>query len=204
MWKWLGGCLVVVIVAIAVASWWGFKAMRDSLAPDGSARVAVAATPARVFSSLSHSDSIGTWMAQGSRVTTSRKGALAAGDTLRIELRSTAGFPSQRMTWQVNEVVPDRLLVLRLLSDSQQPIQALRRDSLVAIGDSTMIISRIEVDTRARAGPDSAGKPGSPALGVGGEVMVQMLRMQAKLELEALKSRIERAAAPVPQRTDSL
>ena len=191
MWKWLGGCLVVVIVFIAAASWWGFKAMRDSLASDGSARVTIAASPARVFASMNHSDSIGTWMSQGSSVTSSRRGTLAPGDTLRIELRSTAGFPSQRMTWRVNEVVPDQLLVLRLLGDPQQPVKALRRDSLVAIGDSTMIVSRIQVDSASAGG----------TAGIGEGMMIQMLQMQAKLELQSWKSRIERA---VPARADSL
>lgn len=183
MWKWLGGCLVVVVILIVVGSLWMYQTMQSSLSADGSARVTVAASPSRVFASLADGDSILTWMSEGNTVTASRRGPLVPGDTLRIEMRSTPGMPSQRMRWQVKEVVPDRLLVFQLLTDGSQPIMAIRRDSLAVKGDSTMLVSTLV--------PGTGGKPDG-VLGFGSDLMLSMLRMQSKLDLDRLKARLER------------
>lgn len=194
MWKWLGGCLVVVVVLIVVGFWWTYQTMQGSLAPDGSARIAIAASPARVFASLAHGDSVTTWMAQGNRVTTTRRGPLVPGDTLRVEMRSTAGMPSQRMSWHVREVVPDRLIVLQLVSDSAQRIVGIRRDSLVAAGDSTIVVSTLTSPTSDSRGTPPAGAKGKRdgLLRLGSDLMLAMLTMQSKLDLDGLKARIEK------------
>ena len=182
MWKWLGGCLIVVVVLIIVGFLWAYQTMQSSLSPDGSARITVAATPARVFASLTHGDSVPTWMAQGNTVTPSRHGPLQPGDTLRVQMRATPGIPSQQMIWHVKEVVPDRLIVLRLVADTSQMIVGMRRDSLVAMGDSTMLVSTLV--------SGASGKPDG-LLGLGSDLMLSMLRMQSKLDLDRLKARIE-------------
>jgi uncharacterized protein YndB with AHSA1/START domain len=160
--------------------------MRESLAPDGSARVAISATPQRVFASLSDGDSVPTWMAAGNTVTSSRRGRLQPGDSIRITLRATLGMSPEPMIWEVMEVVPDKLVVLQLRSSSARSAMAIRRDSLADAGDSTIVLSRLTSTL-----PDSA-KSSTTA-----EMMMSMFRMQSKLELETLKARIEgRAALP--------
>src|SRR5687767_11210020 len=107
MLKWVGGCLVVVIVLVIGGSWFALRTMRESLAPDGSVRVAISATPQRVFASLADGDSVRTWMAQGNTVTATRRGRFQPGDSIRITLRTTLGMSPEPMIWEVKEVVPD-------------------------------------------------------------------------------------------------
>src|SRR6187402_373817 len=103
MLKWIGGCLVLVVVLLAGGSWFAMRTMRESLAPDGSARTAIHAPPERIYSSLTDGDSIKTWMAQGNTITTWRHGPLVVGDSIRVELRRTLG--TQRpMMWRGSEL----------------------------------------------------------------------------------------------------
>lgn len=204
MWKWLGGCLLLILVLIAGAMIWGYRAMKESLAPDGSASVTIAATPARVFATIGHADSATTWMAQGSTILASRHGPLVPGDSLRIETSTRLPAPRQTMIWRVKEVVPDQLLVLELLSDSTHGVLATRRDSLAAVGDSTRVVSRIISSL-----PDSIGggqnkskaKSRDELSGMAPDFLFAMFRMQSKLELERLKGRIEGVRRSPPLQT---
>jgi len=194
MWKWLGGCLLVVVVMVVGAMIWGYGAMRDSLAPDGSASVMIGAPPARVFASIAHGDSAATWMAQGSTVLASRHGPLVHGDTLRIEMRASIGVPQQAMIWTVKEVVPDRVLVLELQNDKKQGVIATRRDSVAAVGDSTRVVTRIlspMLDSMRTKGSTGKGKSADGLGGLAPDFLLSMFRMQSKLEQLRLKARIE-------------
>ena len=186
MLKWVGGCLVVVVVLVIGGAWFGLRTMRESLTPDGSARVAILASPARVFASLADGDSVSTWMAQGNTVATTRRGRFEPGDSIRITLRRALGMSPEPMTWEVMEVVPDRLLVLQLRSSSVPSGMAIRRDSLVTAGDSTIVLSRIVSSL-----PDSAKSSTSA------EMMMSLFQMQSRLELESLKARLEGRTPPV-------
>jgi uncharacterized protein YndB with AHSA1/START domain len=183
MLKWIGGCLVLIIVLIAAASFWAMRTMKKSLAPDGSATVTIAATPSRVFASLANGDSVGAWMAPGNSITTARHGPLAPGDSIRIQLKAALGMTQPPITWHVVQVVPDQLLVLRMVGGSTRGLTAIRRDSLVAKGDSTSIVSSLTSATL-----DSLRKDKS---NVTGDMMLSMLRIQSKVELDMLKARIE-------------
>ena len=202
--KWVGGCLLAAIVLVGVFFWWGYRAMQDSLAPDGTATVTIGATPGRVFASLAHGDSAATWRAEGNLVTTSRRGPLVPGDSLRIQMRQTVGMPSQTMTWQVKEVVPDRVLVIQLMTDSTHRVLAVRRDSLAASGDSTTVVSTIAPampDSALPAGSEGRAQKGDGLLALSSDLLLSMFRMQSKLELMRLKARIEGtpAARAIPR-----
>ena len=206
MWKWLGGCLLVVAVLVIGAMIWGYRTMKESLAPDGSASVTIAAPPARVFATMGHGDSAATWMAQGSTVLPSRHGPLVAGDSLRIETSTRLPAPRQAMIWRVKQIVPDQLLVLELLSDSTHRIIATRRDSLSAVGDSTRVVTRIissMIDSVSAAQKKAKAKSPDGLAGMAPEFLLAMFRMQSKLELERLKGRIESANRPpsLPKKT---
>lgn len=193
MLKWLGGCLVVAIILVVGGSWWAYRTMKETLAPDGSARVTIAATPHRVFATLADADSVESWMGQGNIVSTSQHGPLVPGSRIRISIRSRAGIAQQPMDWVVRQVVPDQLVVRELVTDKGQRA-ALRRDSLAASGDSTLVISNIVspmIDSVIAARQAAKGQPPSPMTGVSGDLMLSMFKIQSKLELETLKAHIE-------------
>src|SRR5678816_619609 len=99
MLKWLGGCAVVAVILLAGGAYFAMRTVRESLSPDGSARVAIHAPPERVFASLASADSQATYIAAGNKVTTSRRGALQPGDSIRVELRATLGMKQEPMIW---------------------------------------------------------------------------------------------------------
>ncbi len=197
MWKWIGGCLLIAVVFVVTALWWGFQSVQSSLMSDGSASVTIAGSPGRVFASLAHGDSLGTWMAQGNTVKTTRHGPLIIGDTLRVEM-GAGTIATQSITWQVAEIVPDKLIAWRIRNDTSERLVLLRRDSLIVEGDSTRVVSRLVSPII-----DQDAGSGSGALGLTGKMMLSMFRMQSKLELMQLKARIEGAGIPPAPPADS-
>jgi uncharacterized protein YndB with AHSA1/START domain len=195
MWKWLGGCLVVVILIVAVGLCQGYRMMSSSLSADGSVRVSIAAPPTRVFASLADGDSTATWMAQGSVVKTTRHGRFVPGDSVRVETRTIVGVPQTHLTWRISEVVPDRLLVWQLLPDTTARVVAIRRDSLVALGDSTIVISKViapKLDSLRKSQATSSDSAANGFARIGSDLLINVIRMQPKLELTRLKGRIEK------------
>ncbi len=193
MWKWIGGCLLLAVVFIVAAMWWGFQSIQSSMMPDGSASVMIAGSPARVFASLAHGDSVATWMAQGNTVKTTRHGPFVPGDTLRVEM-GAGTIATQSITWQVMEIVPDKLIAWRMRNDTSERLVLVRRDSLSIEGDSTRVISRLVSPMM-----DQDADSGSAAIGLTGKMMLSMFRMQSKLELMQLKARIEGAGVAPAQ-----
>jgi uncharacterized protein YndB with AHSA1/START domain len=186
MLKWIGGCLVVVVIIIAAGSYYAMRTMKESLSPDGSVRIAIAAPPARVFASLANGDSAATWMAAGNKVTANRRGPYQIGDTVKVEMRSALGMKPQPMIWVIKELTPDQRIVFQLSAQGRAQVTATRSDSLVAKGDSTLIVSKFNSTL-----PDSA-KAKSTA-----DLMLTMFQLQSKLELESLKARIEGKAPQI-------
>lgn len=176
MWKWIGGIILVVIVCVMAAAWWGFKKVTGTFEPDGSVRVAIAAPAARVFASLSDADSSATWMATGSKVSTGKHGPFGIGDSIRIDIKSVG--TSRPVTWKISDVVPGQSISMQLQSpDPRHPFVATRRDSVSQVGDSTIVIDRI------------TSVP--PPTGTAEQMMLSMFKVQSKVELMSLKSRIE-------------
>ena len=99
------------------------------------------------------------------------------------------------MTWRTKEVVPSKLLVLSLRDDSTGAVLAMRRDSLVSLGDSTMIVSTLAspmLDSlRGGSEEKSPGKAGGAILDMSSKLLVSGMRMQSKVELTRLKNHIE-------------
>lgn len=188
MWKWLGGCLVVVVVLFVFLFWWSLRTIRNSTEPDGSIAVMIAAPPERVFASMSSGDSLSTWMAQGNTVITPRRELLQPGDMIRIRFQ---GMPRDAMSWQVAEVVPNVKLVLQL-SDSTGRALATRRDSISVQGDSTRVSSRLTSPMLDNPASLDTSAAGSDALfDMTSNLVFSMFRMQSKMELTRLKERIE-------------
>jgi hypothetical protein len=95
------------------------------------------------------------------------------------------------MIWRISELVPNRVVSMELMAQATGRVLGVRRDSLVAVGDSTMVVStvvsRLLRDTTRSATAEVAG-----------DMMLSMFRLQAKLELQGLKGRIE---GPSTQKT---
>ncbi len=178
MWKWIGGILLAVVVLVMGAAWWGFHKISSGFEPDGSVKVTIAATPARVFSSLSDADSAATWMAGGSTVYTGKHGTLVPGDSIRISMRAVGGMSGRPVTWKIAEVVPGQVVVRQLDSpDPRHKFTVVRRDSVAQVGDSTVVISKTA--------------PSTALTETSAQMVLSMFRVQSKLELLSLKARLE-------------
>ena len=180
MLKWLGGCAVVAVILIVGGGYYAMRTVRESLSPDGSARVAIHAPPERVFASLESADSAVTYVSVGNKVTISRHGPLRVGDSMKVELRATLGMKQQPMIWIVREIIPNQKIVFELAAMGERDVSAIKSDSLFAQGDSTIVVSRLGFQL-----PDSSKASATS------DMMNTMFQMQSKLELESLKARIE-------------
>jgi uncharacterized protein YndB with AHSA1/START domain len=174
------------------------------------ASVVIAASPERVFASMANADSLYTWMSM--RPALNHGGMLVAGDSFPMATidGSHGAPPGQRMTWIISEVKAPSLLVFDIRSDSLGLVMASIRDSLVARGDSTEVISTVStfsIDSlTARAGTANKAAPENRAAAtMVSKMMVIPFRIQAGRDLQKLKAHIE-AAVPVdtaPRTPDS-
>lgn len=147
MWKWIGALMVLVILAMMGTCYLGYR----SLAKAGdSVTETVAISRRRAFSLLADRDSIAAWLPVGAELKPSAHGVVGPGDTLSIATPGSPGDSShrQRQVWVVREVVAPSILAMDGIdfSPTGVPRAALsRRDSLVAVGDSTEIVSTFTV-----------------------------------------------------------
>jgi uncharacterized protein YndB with AHSA1/START domain len=194
MWKWIVGAAAVILVLLIGTCWYGYRKLT---AGGDTASVAIAASPERVFASLADPDSMAAWMGAGSRVTAPHHGLLAVGDTLRVETAADSRS-RQQYIWIVNDVMPDRLLVLQMRSDTGG-VFATRRDSLVPRGDSTIIYSTIAspmIDSMRTQRGDTGSRMRGALLNFGSKVLISAFRLASENELKHLKARLEAHEVP--------
>src|SRR5207247_2303107 len=84
MWKWVGGCLVVVLVVIGIGVYNRSRKLSVFSGPNEPETVAIGAPVSRVFASIANADSLSSWMAERMGVRASRHGMLVPGDTLQV------------------------------------------------------------------------------------------------------------------------
>jgi uncharacterized protein YndB with AHSA1/START domain len=198
--KWMTGCLLALLV-LAGMVWWGYRRMAAFAPGSGPLSVGIEAPPGRVFASLANGDSIVTWMAQGNVVTVKRHGPLVVGDSLRVQIRSMPGLPQRALIWTVSEVVPNKLLALEMRADTSRKVMAIRRDSLVEAGDSTLVLTSVSspvMDSAQTARGDTASR--ATMLDMTSKLLISSFRMEAKLELLRLKARVEGRPMPGAKR----
>lgn len=189
MWKWIGGGCLLIIAIVCVVGYAGFRKMSQIADAGPSVTVMIGAPAGRVFASLANADSQSTWRKGSSVMRTSRKGVFVAGDTLFTVARDTQ--PS--LAWVIEAIVTDELIAAKALNQRTGEVVFRRRDSLVAVGDSTRVTS-----TATMLLPDSLRAAQGRAEGVS-EGMFDFamklgsaaMRMEAETELKALKRRIE-------------
>jgi uncharacterized protein YndB with AHSA1/START domain len=190
MLKWIAsGCLVIIVV-VGIVMYAGYRKMKSIAAEGPSVSIGIHATPERIFASMSHTDSLGSWFAPGTTLRSTKKGALAIGDTLyMLSSRDTTGT----MAWIVDTLVANKVIAMRWISVTNNMTMTTRRDSLSISGDSTLVTSTIgsfltdsTTAARARANGVSAG-----VLAMGSTMGIASARLQAEAELKRLKTHIE-------------
>lgn len=192
MLKWIGGGCLVLVLLIAGGLYFGYRKVSNMASEEPTRTIVVGANVDRVFALLSDADSLRFWMAEGRGVSTTRRGMLKRGDTLRLDM---PGQPPGRQggVWVVGEVTPGKTFVLELRHDSTGMVMTTRSYALEQRGDSTAVSSTVMVpmlDT-IRARVADSGRAASGAMSVATNLMVGMLRMQARLELDMIKARVE-------------
>jgi uncharacterized protein YndB with AHSA1/START domain len=186
MWKWIVGVALLVVVVVGGTCWYAFH----KLTSGGSvSTVTIGGSPAHVFAMLADRDSMSLWLEKGTR-SASGQGMLAVGDTAWVDSSSHTGRNGelQRMAWMVTEMVPGQLLVTEV-RDTASRMAFVRRDSLAAAGDSTILTSSFSMpglDSIRLARGDT-----SRAATTLEKIMLSAFRLRADLENGEIKSHIE-------------
>jgi uncharacterized protein YndB with AHSA1/START domain len=193
--KWVLRILGVVFVLALCAGYYGYRKYRQFTAAGNTTAVLIGAPRERVFGALANSDSIAVWMGRNSSITSTRHGALQPGDTLAIQSANDNGNARYRFTWTVREVVPNQLLAMDLRTDTSTKVIATRRDSLVASGDSTIVISTVASpmfdQVRMTERDSNRSAAAGAMLNVGAKLALSAFRFQSETELKRLKAHIE-------------
>lgn len=198
MWKWILGILTVLIIVVVGGAYLGYKKVT---AAGDTLTMTIAGTPERIFASLATPDSMAAWVASAKVMRPIGKGMLVAGDTLVLDDPGRQiGGTKQNMDWIVREISAPNLLVLEMRPDTGRVKSTLmmRRDSLVAHGDSTTIISTFSapfMDSVGTATKDSSKMGGAIVAGAG-KVMIGALRLVHESDLVRLKARVEGKPTP--------
>ena len=197
--KWLGGCLLIVVVVIGVGVYNGYRKLSQFSGPNKPETVAIAAPVPRVFASIANADSLSSWMAERMGVRASHHGMLVPGDTLQVgaNMRFNIG-KSEAMNWVVSDIKPNQMLALEQRSDSSKRLVAVRQFNLTAQGDSTLITSVVTTPVldSMRAHRSDTIKAKDAFIAGASKLMMSSLRMQAHRELQLLKAHIEGHAPP--------
>lgn len=186
MLRWIGGCALVAVLLLAIGMCAGYRKI-TKMADEGPQETVVIQAPAqRVFTMVAHADSLSEWRAEGLGIRASRAGMLQAGDSVIIQ-SGAASNRSMRSTWHVSQVIPGMLIAFEMRSD--RGTMAVRRDSVIALGDSTQVISSFVVTAVDSLRAD--GDSGSAMSDMTSKLFLSAGRMQTRAELLRLKQRIE-------------
>lgn len=197
MLKWILGCLGLIVVVVACALWYGYRKLQTFTDQPPVSTITIAAPPSRVFATLASADSMSTWMMNGTEVRSPHHGLLVPGDTVMIvgTIKDTA---TNRAMWIVTAVEPDKLFAIEMRNERTKEVGIWRRDSLVAVGDSTQVISTFAFnmnDSTIKAQTKSSTS--KAAVQMIGKLMLSGLRLEGDQELKRIKNRIEgRAEKP--------
>lgn len=201
MLKWILGALALIVIAVGGTCFYGYRQLTSG---GDTITMTMAATPERIFASLATPDSMALWLSSSEVLGPFGKGLLAVGDTLRFKgtRRGADSTSGVRVSgdWVVREVRAPYLIVLEMRADSadRRHVLLLRRDSLVATGDSTTLVTTFTaplLDSLQATTRDSS-KVGSSILGGATKMMIGAMRLGTEQELKRLKARVEGQAIP--------
>ena len=209
MWKWILGIVLAIIVFVG----WRITTMYQAFAAGGdSTTTMIGATRDRVFDALTNTDSMQVWLGENATVTSTHRGAMQVGDTLRIDeggvggrsvtvsKDGVSGKSRSTITWVVSEVTPGKLLALSMQNDTMKSVVATQRDSLVQVGDSIKLITTIAVpmmDSIRNTRSDSSSRVGGAMLNFGSKMMIGAFRKISEIDRGKLKAHLEGHPATV-------
>lgn len=177
MLKWILGIVALIVVVLFATCYAGYR----RIAGDGNTPVTVTmpADSARTFALFTNRDSLLAWLPAGTSIMPANHGPLRAGDTVRVAAPTRGETPSARamQLWVVREVKPSGVLVIEAIefdTGGLPHIAFARRDSLVAMGDSTRVVSTFDI-APLLTGADSASASGR----VSGSLLTAAERMRA-------------------------
>jgi uncharacterized protein YndB with AHSA1/START domain len=185
--KWIGGCAVVAVLLVVIGMCAGYRQINRMAAEGPEETVVIHAPAARVFTMVAHADSLSEWRMEGLGIRASRAGLLQTGDSVQIQ-SSSGPNRNMRSTWHVRSVLPGMLIAFELRGTNGAPM-AVRKDSVIALGDSTQVISSLlaMMPDSGTSAPDE----GSAMADMTSKMFLTAGRMQARAELLRLKARIE-------------
>ncbi len=194
MLKWILGGAVLIILALAGTCYYGYSKLTGG---GDTVAITMGASPERVFATLTTPDSMALWMTS-SRLESPTGGAmLAVGDTLRFRGPTTGQDTTGTVVtgdWVVRELNAPTLIVIEMLGDAADgKVMITRRDSLVAVGDSTTIYSTFTAplfDSLSTTVRDRS-KVGGSTLGSASKMIIGVMRMTTEEEFKGLKKRVE-------------
>jgi uncharacterized protein YndB with AHSA1/START domain len=195
MLKWILGCLGLAIVVVACVVWFGYRKLQTFTDLPPVSTVTIAAPPSRVFASLASADSMTTWMMEGTEVTSPHHGLLVPGDTVMM-VGAVTDTLHHRGMWIVTAAIPDKLFAIEMRNEETHEVGDQRRDSLIAVGDSTEVVSSFAdrvVDSLMARSKSAADKT---MAGMTRRLMLSAMRLEGDAELKRLKARIDGRVAP--------
>jgi uncharacterized protein YndB with AHSA1/START domain len=197
MWKWIVGALLVIVIALGGTCYAGYQKLTaggDTLA------VTIHGSRDRVFRLLTTPDSMVAWMSPATTVTPTGKAELRPGDTLRISSPIGSGNPPRRQSrlWVVREVLaPTTFVVDGIQFDpSGTPhVVNTRRDSLVAVGDSTSVRSAFTMPSTFNGiQTDSTGGGATGTMmAMTQKMLLGTVKMYVQTQLKQLKAYVEKS-----------
>ncbi len=200
--KWLLAIVLALVVIVGGTCYRLIRSVRET--PDHVTQV-VHGSQADVFAALSHVDSLRRWLPQGAQVSPVDLGTIQPGDTLTVrgaELISAGEEKPVADEWTmvVQEVrAPDLLVTAQMIRDStgQFVVGQIWRDSLTALGDSTLVQTQVVLTPagmlRRRPGDTSTAMRTVDYLALG----IGAIRAQGRLN-QLAEYYLRRGANPTP------
>jgi uncharacterized protein YndB with AHSA1/START domain len=191
VWKILGGLLIGAVLIFVVGGYFVYKKVRDMSSGPAVVEVTIAAPPERVFATLAGADSVALWMA-GANALDAHGGLLRPGDLISVRADGhSSSAAGAEFHWRVSGVVPGTVLARELRPDTGTSIMVTRRDSIVARGDSTAVITTFSAP--GFAGADTSKATQSSVASMAARVLLMGFTAGASSDLKRLKRHIEGA-----------
>ena len=187
--KWIGGCLGIGLALVLGVCYFAYKQVKG-FAGEGTPAIVIHVPAKRVFANIANADSLTEWRTEGLGIRSTRKGLLRAGDTVVMQMRGRMGGDASRATWIVSDVKPNQLLAMDMLNN-RGTIVATRRDSIFAMGDSTMLVSEFN-PLGVKSGDSVSDTSGGLAM----NMMRLASRAQLRMEQQVLRALLQGDSLP--------
>ena len=193
MWRWILIVAGLLIVGLFGTCFYGYR----KLAGDGNTVDVTVALPAEhAYVMLTDRDSLLAWLPGGTTVMPETRHAFQVGDTVRVGAPTGGGTTGRAVAiWIVRELKPPTAIAIEGIEYDPGGVPHVafsRRDSLVAHGDSTRIVSTF-VSAPLLVGGDSAraasGAVSGSLIGAAERMRAGATRMLWENELRGLARR---------------